>query len=193
MQSINFHPDGYIKLTADFFEDWIIDNTLSSAMDRFGDPSSRSLKWRFRTSAAALAADVAASGSDWSALSLHLAAASREAGMEQEEVPAMLADAWKWGQANPTRWMALPRRWVFDLEAEEFIDVTNGVTLAVPAFDWAFSGLCPLAGWSTSDFLLCEGPVIEVDRVEFLAPRSARFVHVDDEVVLELPSDWTLN
>lgn len=193
MQIINFHPDGTINLPPAFFADWIIDNTLTSGMDRLADPSSRPLEWRFRVSAAALAADVAASRSDWSAFSSHLAAASCEEGMKQDKVPSVLGDAWQWGQAHPTRWMDLPRNWVFDLGAEEFVNVKTGVTLVVPAFDWAFSDLCPLPGWSIGDFFLCEGPVIEVDRVEVRTLSSARFVPVDDEVVLEMPSIMTLN
>lgn len=176
-----------------FFADWIIDNTLTNGMDRLADPSSRTLEWRLRVSAAELAADVAASRSDWSAFSSHLAGASREEGMKQDEVPPVLGDAWQWGQAHPTRWMDLPRNWVFDLGAEEFVNVKTGVTLAVPAFDWAFSDLCPLAGWSIGDFFLCEGPLIEVDRVVTLPVKSAQIIYQDDEAILIVPEDSALN
>lgn len=193
MQTINFHPDGKMDLPPAFFADWIIDNTLTNGMDRLADPSSRTLEWSLRVSAAELAADVAASRSDWSAFSLHLAGASLHVGMEQDEVPAMLADAWNWGRAHPTKWMDLPRRWVFDLEAEEFVDVKTGVTLAVSAFDWAFSDLCPLPGWSIGDFFLCEGPLIEVDRVVTLPVKSAQIIDQDDEAILIVPEHTELN
>lgn len=187
MEVINFVDDGTIDIPPAFFENWIIDNTLSLAMDRIVEPSSRPLKWRFRTAAASLASEVFAARLNWDRISSDLVRASQGAGMAQGEVRPLLADASTWGRSHPPRWMALTRSWVFNLEHGLFVNVMSGASVSQDCFDYAFAEHCPLPGWTMSDFLSEEGLIVEVDHVvhDVSVPKS--FLDVGDVIIVNCP------
>jgi hypothetical protein len=137
-----------------FFDHWIIDHTCSRGMDRFSDPSHTTMEWRFRTNAAALAADVAGAGYDWEHAAQTFSASALEHCVGRKEAHRLLADAWEWGQARPSKWMDLTRRWVFVASPDAFYDLGARVYLSVEEWDDRFDSLCPLPGWRMSEFLL---------------------------------------
>ncbi len=154
METPKLNDASLVDLAPDFFDRWIIDYTCSRGMDRFDDSSRTSMECRFRTNAAALAADVAGAGYDWEHAARTFSAAAFEKGVTREKADVLLAEAWRWGKAHPTKWMDLTRRWIFVESPGAFYEMRTGIYLSDPEFDDGFDDLCPLPGWSMSEFLL---------------------------------------
>lgn len=82
-----------------------------------------------------LAEHVAAADAEWEPFADEMSKVARQIGLDDSEILATLASAWKTGQATPTRWIRIAREYVYLGVQDRFYQKTSGTHLRAIGFD----------------------------------------------------------
>jgi hypothetical protein len=121
--------------------------------------------------ASKLARDVAAAGEAWSFYAAELTIVALETGLEEGEIPATLASAWRYGSNEPTPWICVAQQWVYVSGTDRFRHLATGETLTQQAFRTEFGSINPDPDVSITTFLTRNDYIEKVQNVAFDPPR----------------------
>ena len=114
-----------------------------------------------------LAADVAATGEDWSPYADELAEVALKIGLEDDGITATLDSAWRNGCETPTPWIRLAQDWIYISGADQFLHLESGERLSQQAFRTTFNELNPGDQGNIVKLLTDFGYIEKVQNVSF--------------------------